>query len=384
MKSMGNEKIQKFVDEVANELSFGEARTAVRTEICSHLEDSIEMAKSYELSETDAIRNSIERMGNPKEIGKSLNQIHQPKFDFLLPLLSLSICFVGLWNLSATKWIGLQTAWMSIGALLVTGIYFLPVAKFRNLLSSLYILAALGLFASYFSGVEASGQPYLSISGLNIKIVDLSAILFALAIPTLSSRFHVSRLPGLTSILLFLVPLAYFSFNGFIWAGLLLLVSGLSFLGMQKISNLNFLGAGVVGSGMLLSRFSDGIVPIAEVNKAIVENAHTDYALRSLSAAIVAEILVAAFFVSLLLYGFRLVFTIKEQSLRSIAVVGISLLAVQIVTSVLANLGVLPMISAGINIPFVSYGGSGIIANFLIVGVLLACLKRRTLSITPA
>lgn len=384
MNPTDKKEIQKFVDAVTAELAFGEAQAAVRMEIRAHLEDSIETAKSYGLSEIDAIQDSMKRMGDPQQIGKSLNLIHQPKFDFLLPIFSFGLCLVGLWNLSSTKWIGLQSAWIAIGFSLLAVIYFLPAAKFKNLLSILYVFAVLGLATSYFFGIVANGQPYLSLAGLSIKIVDLTAVLFSLALPTLSSRLRISRFPTLSAILLFLMPLAYFSLNGFIWAGLLLLISGLCFLGMQKISNLSFLGTGIIGTGLLLSKFSDGLAPVAEVNKAIIENAHTDYALRSLSAAIGAEIFAAALLISILMYGFRLAFSVKEQSLRSIAVVSVSLLAVQIVTSVLANFGILPMISAGVNIPFVSYGGSGIIANFLIIAVLLACFKRKTLSIVEA
>lgn len=381
MKAIENSEIKEFLDNVTGEIAFDEARKAVRMEIRGHLEDHIETAKSYGFANVEAIRDSIKRMGEPHEIGRSLNQVHRPKFDFILMTLCLGLCSVGLWNLSSTKWIGSQISWIVVGLSILLSLYFSSATTIRNVLSSLYALAIVGLAASYFSGVTADGQPYLSFAGLNIKIVDLSAVLFSLGIPALSSRTSATRFGMLPAIILFLVPLAYFSLNGFIWSGLLVLVSGLCFLGMQKISNILFLGVGLAGTGLLLSKFTDGIAPMTEVNKAIVENAHTDYALHSLSAAIGAEIFAAAFLIALLMYGFRQVLTIKESNLRSLAVVAISLLAVQIVVSVFANLGILPMISAGVNIPFVSYGGSGIIANFLIVAILMACFKRKSLTL---
>jgi cell division protein FtsW (lipid II flippase) len=42
------------------------------------------------------------------------------------------------------------------------------------------------------------------------------------------------------------------------------------------------------------------------------------------------------------------------------------------------------MISAGVNIPFVSYGGFGIVSNFLLVAVLIACLRRKNLTFAGA
>lgn len=96
--------------------------------------------------------------------------------------------------------------------------------------------------------------------------------------------------------------------------------------------------------------------------------------------AMLAEGLAASLLVILSIYGIKSSFAIKDFNLRVLAVVGICLMTVQVFTSVLANLGALPMISAGINIPFISYGGSGMIGNFLIIGILVGCLKRKSLT----
>jgi cell division protein FtsW (lipid II flippase) len=373
--------IKKYLDAVTSEMAFNEARAAIQIEVRSHIEDHIKTAKSYGISDDEAIRDSIDRMGDPYEIGRALNNVHKPQFDFILPSLSLTLCLVGLWNLSSAKWISLQLCWIVIGISFLLAIYFLPFSKFKNVLSSLYGLSILGLTISHFSGVSADGHPYLSFLGLNIKIVDLSAVLFSIALPAISFQLRGSRYSKQIAVALFLIPLGYFSLSGFIWAGLLLLISGLCSLGMQKLSDEIFLGTGVLATGLFFSRIKEGLAPMNEINKAILENAHTDYALRSLSVSFGAEILALSLLTGITLYGFRIAFTIKDSILRSIAVVSISLLTVQIVTSVLANVGVLPMISAGVNIPFLSYGGSGIVGNFLTIGVILACIKRRSLSL---
>lgn len=384
MRAADEKEIQKYLDAVTSEMVFDEAKLAVQIEVRSHIEDHIRIAKSYGLSDEEAIHNSIKRMGDPCDIGRALNLIHKPKFGFVLLFLSLGLCFIGLWNLSSTKWIGLQLCWIIVGISFLLPIYFLPVSKFRKFISSFYIIAVLGLVVSNFSGVIADGQPYLSFFGLTIKIVDLSAVLFSLSLPAVFTQIRRSKYSTQIVVALFLMPLVYFSLNGFIWAGLLFLISGLCFLGMQKISNLIFLGTGTFGTGLLFSRINEGLAPMTEINKAIIENAHTDYALRSLSTAYGAEILVLTLLIGISMYGFRMVFSIKDSMLRSMAIVSASLLTVQIVTSVFANLGIFPMISAGVNIPFVSYGGSGIIANFLTISVILACFKRRNISYVEA
>lgn len=379
MKNHINEQIQKYLNTMIGEMTFSEAQEGAKQEILSHIEEHVATGMSYGLSNEEAIHDALKRMGSPNEIGQSLNQIHRPRFDFILPLLALALTMVGLWNLYGGGFMGLQTAWITLGLVLMTSLYFLPMRKFRNIVASLYGVAIVGLIAAYFSGVTADGQPYLSLAGLNIKIVDMAGSLFALGFAALGLRIKGSRWATLSLIALFLVPLAYFSFNGFIWSGMLFLVSGLCFLGMQNISTASLIGTGIVGAGMLILRVSASLVSVEAVGKAIVENAHTDYAMRSLGTAFAMEILAGSLLVASILYGVRLALGIKDAGLRSLAVVGMCLLAVQIFTSVLANVGLLPMIAAGVNVPFVSYGGSGIIANFLILGIVVACYKRKSL-----
>lgn len=380
MKNQDDHQLSEYLDAVTDEMTFSEAQEGARKELRSHIEENVETALSYGVPANEAMSESLRRMGSAKDVGISLNRIHQPKFDFILPLLAILLSAIGIWNLSGSPWVGLQAIWIAIGAVLVGVIYFLPIKGFKNLTASLYGIAILGLVLSHFSGVVEDGQPYLSIVGLNVKMVDLAGVLFALGFPALGSRLkfsnHVSHIFLLG---LFLLPMAYFSFNGFVWPGLLFLVSGLCYLGMSGVSTLVFTGTGLVASGMLATRFADSIVPIEQLDQMIVANAHTDFALRSMQEEMLAEGLAASLLVILAMYGIKRSFAIKDFNLRVLAVVGICLMTVQVFTSVLANLGLLPMITAGINIPFVSYGGSGVIANFLIIGVLVGCLKRKSL-----
>lgn len=369
---MKYEKIEIYLSTVTSEMTFGEARTGTKRELQSHIEEHIQVAKSYGKSETESVDEALRRMGNAKDLGVSLNKIHQPKLDLVLPIAALGLSGIGLWNLSGGVWMNLQVTWVMLGFAILATLYLLPIDKFKNFVSSLYSVAIVGLISAYYSGVVADGQPYLSIAGLNIKMVDLAGTLFALGLPALGSKFK----NPFALIALFLLPMIYFSLNGFIWPGLLFFVSGLCYLGSRKISTLSFVVVGLIASGLLASRFADGLVAINEVNKAIIDNAHTDFAFRSLSVVMGLEILAGALFVIIVTYGTRLAFAVKDSSLRAMAIVAICLMTVQIFTSVLANVGLFPMVSAGTNVPFVSYGGSGIIASFLVIGTVIGCWKR--------
>ncbi len=385
MKNDSSEQISDFLKTITDEMAFSEARNGTDKELRFHIEEQVDVAMSYGIPEKTAVAEALKRMGNAKDLGVSLNKIHQPKLDLIMPLLAILLSAVGIWNLSGSRWVGMQMAWIMIGTILIAAIYFLPIRSFKNLTASLYGVSALGLLISYFSGVVENGQPYLVIAGLNIKMVDLAGVLFALGFPALDSRIKLSQAfsknwLSVWRVGLFLMPMAYFSYNGFVWPGLLFFISGLCYLGMSGISTLSFVGTGLLGCGMLATRFAESVVSIQDLNRAIVENAHTDFALKSMQQAMLAEVVAASLLAVMAMYGIKSSFSIKDSNLRTLALVGICVMTVQIFASVLANLGLLPMIAAGINIPFISYGGSGIVANFLIIGVLVACLKRKSLS----
>lgn len=394
MNTRRNHQFDEYLKTVTDEMTFTEAREGTRKELRSHLEENVATAMSYGLPEGIAVDEALKRMGNPQELGSALNKVHQPKFEFVLPLIAVTLSSIGIWNLSGSHWGSMQTAWTALGILLLTGVYFLPVRGLKLFIASLYGVAILGLSAAHMTGIIVDGQPYLSFAGINIKIVDLAGVLFSLGLPATShlaksANISFFNMPsnkwssGWTTGLrlgLFLFPMAYFSMNGFVWPGLLFLVSGLCYLGMSGLSTLGFTTAGLLGSGMLASRFEESVVSPEALAHSIAANAHTDFALRSMREAYFAEGISGALLILLAMYGIKKSFSIKDSFLRTLSIVGVCLLTVQIFTSVLANLGFLPMISAGINIPFISYGGTGMIANFLIVGLLVACMKRKSLA----
>ncbi len=164
MKVSNNGEMKDYLEAVESEMTFGEARAGVRIEIESHVQDRIEAAKSFGLSEADAVQTSLQRLGGPREIGRSLNQIHQPKFNLVLPALATRLCLIGLWNLSSSKWISLQLVWITLGASFLVLIYFLSAKTLKNVLASLYPLA----------------------------------VMFSLALPALSSHVRKLRLFGRT------------------------------------------------------------------------------------------------------------------------------------------------------------------------------------------
>ena len=379
MRQNDSAEIQKFLADVAREITFDEARDAVILELRGHLQDQIESGIACGLPEPLAVRQALRRMGDPSEIGRSLNSVHRPRFDGVLAALVVGLCLVGLWNLSATKWAAPQLLWMSLGVGIVVAAYRLSLARLQAMLASLYAVAGLGLLASFFSGVSVDGQSYLAVFGLTIKIVDFSGVLFALSLPALSVYFRGTRAEAFAPVTIFLLPLGYFAVNGFLWAGALVLVSGLCSLGTLRLRQSARALIGVAAAALWFALTARSTAELSPTASLMSEKAHTDYAFQSLGTVFPAQVIAFGLFAGLLLHGYREAVRVRGAALRSFALVAMCLLATQIVLSVAANVEILPMVTAGVNVPFLSYGGSGVVANALVVAVLLACLKRRTL-----
>lgn len=121
-----------------------------------------------------------------------------------------------------------------------------------------------------------------------------------------------------------------------------------------------------VGSGMLVGK---GLGQGTQSALKFLPEKHTDFIFATLSedlGFIGAMLVVAAFLV--LLYRLFVIFT-QSDDLFSKIVVGasFSLLLIQFFVNVGMNIGIFPIV--GVPLPFVSYGGSSLLSNAIILGI---------------
>lgn len=129
-----------------------------------------------------------------------------------------------------------------------------------------------------------------------------------------------------------------------------------------------------IGSGRILGQ---GFASGSQVQYGFLPEPHTDF----IFAAMGAEwgiLGVAAFFAAYLVLIWRIIkIAVESQSnFPRLFAIGFSIiLMVQFIINIGMNLGLLPVI--GLYLPFVSYGGSGLIANFLSLGILQSIKAKR-------
>lgn len=139
---------------------------------------------------------------------------------------------------------------------------------------------------------------------------------------------------------------------------------GLSYNAIQSVI--------AVGSGMLFGR---GLGLGTQSGLRFLPERHTDFIFATLSEelGIVGAILVIVIF-GFLLYKIFTIFRAQEALFcKTFFAIVFSLIFFQFFINIGMNIGILPIV--GITLPFVSYGGSSLLSNFILLGILSAMNK---------
>lgn len=109
--------------------------------------------------------------------------------------------------------------------------------------------------------------------------------------------------------------------------------------------------------------------------------AHNDFIFSVIGEELgfIGVFLVVFLFLSLIFFGFRLVTQLEKKSSSILGAAIIFTLGLQASLNMGVVLGLLP--TKGLNLPFISAGGSSLIANFFAVGIFLSTLTERKKSI---
>ena len=117
---------------------------------------------------------------------------------------------------------------------------------------------------------------------------------------------------------------------------------------------------GILGTGFGLGHAS-ALVPVAQSDM-IVSVLGEEFGLAGLFALI-------GFYLLLLYRGFRIAIEAREPFYQLLAAGLTSIFGIQTLIICAGNLKMLPL--TGIPLPFLSYGGSSVVANFIIIGILM-------------
>ncbi len=362
-----------------------------------------------------------------------LGDILPRRLDWKLLTFALPLTAIGIWMVSSTHpdLVGKQLAAMALG-LLFAGLLF--AVDYRILLqyspgiygATLLLLLYLPIFGRKIAGSKSwikvgggfSFQPSelgrLSLALLLAWILESDDRAFlrqrtivALSIATFVPVVLILLQPDLGVTLTYLpflaVALFFGGLKGKVWAALILggiLAAGGSWFFLkdyQKKRILTFLdpslesrGAGyqvrqariAIGSGGIVGqRFQKGTLKESQSRLGFLPARHTDF----IFAALAEEFGFVGVAVVLSLYGllvsraFSLARDARDRGGSMLVLLLVINIAVQAIVNIAMNVGLIP--TTGITLPFISYGGSSLIATWGMIGLILSVAYRRFVNI---
>lgn len=129
---------ETFLKSVLKEVNFFFDHKSIRRELHAHLEDLKEVYQAEDIDEEQLQTKIVDEMGDPKQIGRQLNQVHHPIIGWLwivsrLILIALALLLIG------KLWLGFQATY--------------AVSRERSDAN----LELAGILSDYVSSVEPNG-----------------------------------------------------------------------------------------------------------------------------------------------------------------------------------------------------------------------------------
>ncbi|MGA3675612.1 FtsW/RodA/SpoVE family cell cycle protein [Lysinibacillus agricola] len=406
--------IKDYIQHVKGHIRNKEAHDSVEKELTYHLAKSKQAWQENGYNETDAEQQAVLEMGNATNLGISLNQIHQPKIDWLLviPFLLAAMCsFLPLLpaELSLRDFIMRNIVIVIAGIAVAMFLMRFDFRKLEHYSTHMYILACL-LFLIVLNGNEAiygviffkAGpleiQGWMTLPLFLISFAGLFAkqkkslwsllILYAIGaycymrlpdihifctytaiVATLFYASNFSRKQKLTITVAF--SLLFIAFIGY------LMLAPLKPYQLTRLQTIYTPGLEDNPTVLFISSVMKQLAWFGTSNQPFAGGAHTDFVLLTIlqSYGIIAGVIV------LCILGFiiyRIAHTlgfIHNEYGRLLMIGGLAFLTTQIVYQVFMLFGLVPVMS--MPIPFISYGLFPMLLGSVAIGLTLSIYRRK-------
>ncbi|MBQ2800006.1 MAG: FtsW/RodA/SpoVE family cell cycle protein [Lachnospiraceae bacterium] len=159
--------VEEYLKNVTEQIRCRQAREAVKEEMEGHLEDQMEECMKMGLSREEAENFAVEQMGDPVEVGISLDRVHQPKiaWSMIFLITFLSILGLGVQYFISTQCENVQSfsiisqlGYMAMGFVVLAIMYYLDYSFFGTYGKYIAIVFLGYMFLQiFFLGTEVNG-----------------------------------------------------------------------------------------------------------------------------------------------------------------------------------------------------------------------------------
>ncbi len=423
-------KKEEYLELLKNQILCKKAKNMVVEEIDCHIEDQKTAFVHEGYDEVTAMSKTLEQMGDPLEVGEQLNKIHKPRLEWRILLIVLALCIFGILAQNSMETVlgeemllySLDTRrhilFMVVGILAMAAIYFLDYTFIGKYPKAIWFLLLAGMILYAPFGRRVNGQlPYLySYSQLFVPVYGgilyanrkkgYGGIVFCILLSLITGIIEMQNVNqssvyfGLILSSLVMLTVAVWK-NWFqvvkakaliiIWgwipvALVVTLLFDISLFSQYQLDRLRSkvelllhpvqyahgyqmsTTREVLSHAQFFGESSDSMI-------GYLPGIHNDYILTYVIGkwGIVAGVILISLF---LLFIGRMIYLSLHQknTLGCFVGLGCSLVfGIQGIVYILSNLGI--QLIAQVNLPFVSYGGSGLLVNFMILGIMLSVFR---------
>ena len=411
-----NKRVQEYINLVCNQIRWKKAHFYISSELENHIIDQKNAFVSQRLEADKALEKSIAEMGDPIGVGTDLDRIHKPKIEWsvialtgIALLLGLVVQFIVLGDTNFSIGKSVFHSILGIAAMIIAYITdYTIIAKYPYKLffgflaivlvigiispsyqgSSFYSKFFLLLYPTIFTGIIYSmrdkGYLGLVLCGVFMGISYIVFLPFAIystyafysllsliliTISILKGWFNINKIKGILLVYIpMFVTISYtFINNPYIRIRVINafnpnldpMGSGwLSNMTREIISNAKFIGEGLgTSSGYMIPEiYTDSLLT------------YLIHRFGWISLIVIVSVLALLMIKSLKL-------CLKQNSiLGSLVSISVVLtISAQIIIYIAYNLGF--QLMAPLTLPLISYGGTGLIINMFLIGIMLSVFK---------
>ena len=212
-------KAEEYLKTLTDQIRCKMAREAVRDELLAHIEDQKTAYLSEGMEQEEAEEAAVREMGDPVETGNEMDRIHRPKmaWGMIALITALSIAGYVLQKLIEAKvveaggygWLGSRTLlFLIVGLLLMVGVCFVDYTRIGMYAKEIMIAADVLLFGAVMFGasvINGAGN-YIVLPVIGYVTIDYLALL---TVPVYAAVLYAYRGQGYRAVgkaVLWMIP----------------------------------------------------------------------------------------------------------------------------------------------------------------------------------
>ena len=152
--------MEEFIKTLTEQMRCVKARSGVARELADHITDQAEAYEHAGMNYEDALEKAVHEMGDPVEIGVSMDRIHRPQADWKMMLLTLVLSAAGIFCMIpvyGTEIIPKQLLILIAAFAVIMAVYFIDYSILGRIGVAAYLVLTVFLWLSknyYFQTIN--------------------------------------------------------------------------------------------------------------------------------------------------------------------------------------------------------------------------------------